>query len=46
MKETIEVPIYYMENDDGDKIVDEESIEEEFNRKLKEIVKNPKRYLK
>jgi len=43
--EEIAVPIYFIENDDGTIIIDEESIIKEFNEKLEKVVKNPKKYL-
>jgi hypothetical protein len=44
IKEEISVPIYFRQ--DGKKIIiDEESIFDEFNDKLKEVIKNPKKFL-
>lgn len=40
MEEKIIVPVYYTEEDGGNKIIDEDSIREEFEYKLEEISKN------
>ena len=37
MEEKITIPIYYIE-ENGQKIIDEDSIREEFEAKLKEII--------
>ena len=36
----ITVPIYFCELNDGERIVDEENTREEFEQKLKEVIKN------
>ena len=42
---SINVPVYYTENTDGTRVyIDEESIKEEFENKLKEIVKAVENY--
>lgn len=44
VKEEITIPIYFYQK--GKKIViDEESIRDEFENKLKEVIENPKRFL-
>lgn len=40
MIEEIKVPVYYIEEDNGNKIVDEECMRDEFEEKLKEIIKD------
>lgn len=37
-KPTFTIPIYYTLDDEGNIIIDEESIEEEFEHKLNEII--------
>ena len=45
MNEEIVVPIYFRRKDNGKIIIDEEGIRDEFDRKLNEVVKNPKKFL-
>jgi hypothetical protein len=45
IKEEIQVPIYFLQEDNGEIIIDEESMTDEFNMKLEEVKKNPKKFL-
>lgn len=45
MKECIEVPIYFGVLDNGEIHIDIEGIQDVFNRKLQEVVDNPKEFL-
>ena len=46
IKERIEVPIYfYQEDGDGKIVIDEESMTEEFNEKLEKLKKYPEKFL-
>jgi len=40
MDKEIVIPIYYVEEDNGKKIVDEDSVREEFEYKLEDAIKN------
>jgi len=44
MKEEIVIPIYFYEKN-GKINIDVESITEEFNEKLNEVIENPKKFL-
>ena len=39
MLQDIIIPIYFLEKDDGEKVIDEDSVKEEFEYKLKEAIK-------
>lgn len=43
--EEITIPIYFIQRKKNKIIIDIESITDEFNEKLSEIIKNPKNYL-
>ena len=45
IKEEIQVPIYFYQKDNGEIVIDVEGITDEFNNKLDEVVKNPKKFL-
>jgi hypothetical protein len=45
IKEEIQVPIYFYQKDNGTIVIDVEGITDEFNNKLDEVVKNPKKFL-
>lgn len=39
MLQDINIPIYFIEEDNGEKVVDEDCMREEFEYKLKEAIK-------
>jgi len=45
LKETIEVPIYFNQEDNGKINIDTDSIKKEFYDKLNKVIKNPNRFL-
>lgn len=45
LKEEITIPIYFQQKDNGKIIIDIESIRDEFDDKLEQVVANPKKFL-